>query len=216
MINWVSVREYYDQDSMLQAQAVLQNANIPYEVSSPDTHLNSAYGQGTSHSTVLLVLEEHFDKADELIEKTDDGTEAEGVPLSDYTTDELKEIVLNPRDWHSSFVISAREKLKKLGMEITDQAQLEHQEKKTEKLRQGQDPNKLLFYTMWVLAAAGGLIGIISGLSYWLGTVKGDNGERYHAYSQKYRIQGMIMFLTGIGVLLLSIAAFFQIRRNGF
>ena len=124
--------------------------------------------------------------------------EIEEIPIADYSTNELKEIVLNPEDWHEEFIRKSKEELNLRGIEV-EAAEVEsvHQEKIRE-LEQGTEPSKTLFYFMWGFAIFGGYIGIIAGFFYWRGKVKGIDGKRYFMYTPKYRKHGSYIFVVGL------------------
>ncbi len=208
MNEWVKLGDYLDKESLVQTEAILNAHRISFQVKSPETHLHSALGQGNAQPFVVEVLEADFERALQLVSPSDSDKVEEGV--AGYNTDELKEIVLNPQDWHEHFVQNARTELENRGETVNDEDIEKVKREKLLKLQKGTEPSLIIFYTMWLFAFLGGFIGIIAGYFYWQGKVKGFDDQRYYMYTQSYRKQGAYMFVIGI------ISFLFQLYYFGF
>lgn len=198
MENWTVLGEYLDKEALVNTEAILNGNKISFQVKSPESHLNSGFGQATSQPFVLEVLVEQFEEAKELIHNEDENAVVVEVPIEGYSIEELKEIVLNPEDWHKEFVDRAREELIRQGENVSEE---EIENTKHNKIRESQagiEPSMTIYYFMWFFALMGGYIGIISGYFYWKGTTKALDGKKYYMYTEKYREKGYYMFILGL------------------
>lgn len=198
MENWIALEEYLNKEALVETEALLRSNNLMFRVISPENHLHSAMGQATYTPFVIEVQESQYEAAKELISTYDDSLLSAEISVEDYSTEELKAIVLNPDDWHKEFIIKAEEELSKRGSEI---AKAEIDAERAEKIRKhqlGTEPPKTVYYFMWFFSILGGYFGIIGGYFYWRGTEKGIDGKRYFTYTKKYRNRGYYMFLIGL------------------
>lgn len=198
MEHWIILGEYLDKEALVKTEAILNSNKISFQVKSPESHLNSALGQATSQPFVLEVLSEQFEEAKKLIHHEDDNAAIIEVSLDDYSTEELKEIVLNPEDWHVGFVDRAREKLKGQGEDVSEEDVEKIRQEKIKEIQKGIKPSMTIYYFMWFFAIMGGYIGVISGYFYWKGTTKALDGKKYYIYTEKYRGKGYYMFILGL------------------
>ena len=204
MSNWVILGEYLDKEVLVQTKAILNGNKISFRVKTPETHLNSALGQATSQPFIIEVLSDEYELAKQLIHTQDENASVVEVPMNEYTSEELKEIVLNPEDWHQEFIAKAKEELAKRGTGVSEGEVEKTREEKIKQFEKGTEPSKTIYYFMWFFSLMGGYIGIIAGYFYWKGKIKGIDGRRYYMYSEKYRNRGYYMFILG------SISAFLQ------
>lgn len=198
MSDWVILGEYLNKEVLVQNEAILKANEITFRVKMPETHLNSAFGQANSQPFIIEVLEDQFELAKELIHDQDDNSSADEVALNEYDIEELKEIVLNPEEWHRGFVNRATAELNRRGIEVAESEIAETKREKVRQTEKGEEPAKTVYYFMWGFALLGGYIGIISGYFYWKGKTKGIDGKRYFIYTEKYRKYGFYMFFLAI------------------
>ncbi|MGL1888307.1 MAG: hypothetical protein OCD76_17460 [Reichenbachiella sp.] len=198
MENWTVLGEYLDKEALVNAEAILNGNKISFQVKSPESHLNSGFGQATSQPFVLEVLLDQFEEAKKLIHNEDENAAIVEVPLEGYSIEELKEIVLNPEDWHKEFVNRATEELTRQGENVSAEEIEKTKHQKVEETQAGIEPSMTIYYFMWFFAIMGGYIGIISGYFYWKGTTKALDGKKYYMYTEKYRGKGYYMFMLGL------------------
>lgn len=198
MSNWVTLGEYLDKEVLVQTEAILNGNKIHFQIKTPETHLHSALGQATSQPFIIQVRSDQYELAKELIHTHDENASIVEVPLEEYDIEELKEIVLNPEDWHEEFVRKATNELTRRGAEVAETEIRETREEKINQLEKGTEPNKKIYFFMWCFSLMGGYIGIIAGYFYWRGKTKGVDGKRYFMYSEKYRNNGYYMFMLGL------------------
>ena len=198
METWTILGEFFDKEALVKTEALLSANEIFYQIKTPESHLHSGFGQGTSQPFVIEVHESQLEKAKELLRNIDGNNVTDEVSLSNYTTEELRDIVLNPDEWHQDFVQSASEELKIRGIEVSNQEVQDVKEEKIRKQQIGEEPSQTIYFFMWFFAIIGGFIGIIAGYYYWRGKARGIDGRRYFMYTQSYRTKGLYMFLTGL------------------
>jgi len=209
--DWPTIGEYLDKDALKHAQALLHSHDIPFFIESPEDHLNTGFGLSTSLPFALKVPEAHLAQAQQLLGNVaaDEGP-AEAFSLADYTQEELEAIVLNPEEWHESFITQAKALLAEKKVAVSDAEVDELTAEKVRQLEEGRAPNAFVFYGLWFIAILGGFMGVIAGLYFWQGTFKAFNGKRYYYYSIKYRQLGFFMFLTGLIALAVSYYIYFR------
>lgn len=198
MENWVALGEYRDKEVLVQTEAVLKANEIEFRLISPENHLNAAFGQGTDQPFIIEVASDQIELAKTLVLAEDEDEAVLEVSMAEYTLEELKEIVLNPEDWHQGYITKAKEELSRRGSAISEAEVENTREEKIRQLEEGTVPSKTIYYFMWACAFFGGYFGIIAGYYYWRGKVKGLDGKRYYMYADKYRKQGYIMFILAI------------------
>ncbi len=211
MSNWIVLGEYLDKDALVKTEAILSGNQIQYQIQTPESHLNSALGQGTSQPFIIEVQEDQYESARQLVFSYDDESATQEMSMSDYSEEELKEMVLNPDDWHPDFVSGAKKELSKRGTEVNEADVKKTRDDKISQDKAGTEPKKALFYVMWLLALAGGYIGLIAGYYYWQGKARGTDGNRYYIYTKKYRTLGSYMFLSGLISILIQVIYFLRI-----
>ena len=182
---------------MVHVQAILNANKINFQIITPETHINSAYGQANSQPSVIEVPEEQYEIARKLV--YDKNTEASEMvdPMKDYTIEELKDIILNPEEWHDEFITSAKKILNGKGIEVGKNEIDQNTHQKTDELRKGKVPSKSIYYSMWFFALVGVYFGVVAGYFYWRGKVNGPDGKKYYMYSEAYREKGYYMFMMG-------------------
>ncbi|MBL3655336.1 hypothetical protein [Fulvivirga sediminis] len=198
MENWVVLGQYLDKDVLMMTEAILNGHKISFRVKSPESHLNSALGQATSQGFVVEVAADQYDLAKQLTESEGDVASDAEVPMEEYTTEELKEIILNPEDWHEQLLFNAKNELNRRGAVVQEEEIESSREEKIRQLEKGTEPSGIIYYFMWAFALLGGYIGIIAGYFYWRVKIKGFDGKRYYMYSRRYRNQGYYMFMLGV------------------
>ena len=122
MKDWVTLGEYLDKDVLIQTEAVLNTHEIAFRLISPENHLNSGFGQATDQPFIIEVASDQFELAKSLILNEDEDSATAEMSLDEYSLEELKEIVLNPEDWHEQFIARAEEELSKRGATVSQQA----------------------------------------------------------------------------------------------
>jgi len=204
MEKWIVLAEFFDEEVLLRTETLLEDHKIKFRVRNPETHLNSALGQQTSQPFVIEVEEKNLQDALTYFYKS--GFADEDIPIEEYSSDELREIVMNPDEWHTAYVLKAREELAKRGEKISEEKVTEIMEAKIEKARIGQKPNMVIYCACWVFAVLGGLLGIIGGFFYWRTKTKAFDGQKYFMYTPQIRNGGLYMFITGILSVILQLA----------
>ena len=60
MGKWVTLGEYLDKEALVQTEAILNANKVSFQVKTPESHLNSAFGQATSQPFVIEVNEDQY------------------------------------------------------------------------------------------------------------------------------------------------------------
>jgi len=193
----VILKKAYEKRVADNIRAILGKNNIFHKISFARNNIESLYGAQNSNQIEIRIEEKNFQTAFELIEKINEYSD-DKIELNSYSDDEIIEIILNPSDWHRSFVLEAKKIVTERGIQINENEISDNEKEKLEKIKLGISPKKFIYYFFWFLAVVGGYIGLIAGYYYWRGKLKAFDGNRYFMYNKRTRFYGKWMFITGI------------------
>lgn len=110
--DWIALGEYFDKKLLLESIRLLKQEEIPAKVESSRNFLHSAYGTQNMQPDILYVPTDLLDKADRLL-KNQYPSDKQEIDMSDYSDDELADIMENQYEWHADFVLSAEKEQKR-------------------------------------------------------------------------------------------------------
>lgn len=190
------LKSLYEQSQAEQIKVLLDKNEITSKINYSRNNLEVTLGQHTSNLIEIFVYESDIENALELVQRITDNIEEE-IDISDYSIDELKEIILNKDDWHESFVIRAEEKLKEIGINLSNEKIQENINRKIEEVRKGVPVSKLNITMLWILSLCGAFLGLAAGYFLWQSKTRDSNGVKCYLYDSKARNNGKWMLIIG-------------------
>jgi hypothetical protein len=126
------------------------------------------------------------------------------------TNEELTEIFINAKDYNSEFVALAEEELINRNINVDSSKQIREKINQDSKqnLQTGKPGSSLYIFICFLLALAGGFLGIYAGYIYSQSKIKNSDGEEFFVYDEQTRNIGKIIMWLGIGVLLFFVLKF--------
>ena len=197
MAQLVLLKTLYERDKALQIKVLLDKNEVASKINYARNSLEMTYGQDTSNEIQVYVFENELDKAHEIIGNLFDDIEDE-MDISDYSVEELKDILLNKDDWHESFVNSAKDELKERGEHLSDMKIQKNLSKKIEDVKRGVPLTNLNYFLLWFLCSFGFLLGLAAAYFLWQAKTRASDGNKYYLYDAKARTQGKWMLIVGI------------------
>ncbi|OJW84957.1 MAG: hypothetical protein BGO69_10460 [Bacteroidetes bacterium 46-16] len=130
------------------------------------------------------------------------------------TDDELSDIYINPEKYNEDLLPFAEAELAKRGIYLSplDEKRRLKVARETPVLVHEERGKPLHLIIFFILAFAGGLIGIVAGYHYGYSYKRGFGGQKYYEFDKNTRSFGRIIFLTGL--LVLIFVASLRARHN--
>lgn len=197
MNNTVLLTKTYEDELTNHIRAILEQNDIDFKVVFGKNNMETTLGMQSSNPTEFYVYKDDLGNALNLIEGLNSSGEKE-IDVEAFDDEEIKEIILNPEEWHDTIVRQAERIAKKRRLEISDNEIEENQILKLIEIQKGKSPAKTTFILMWVFAFMGGLIGLIAGLAYWISKQRAFDGKKYFVYDERTRSNGKLMFFISI------------------
>lgn len=202
----VLLKVLYEQGKAEQIKVLLDSNGISSKINYARNNLEMTIGQQTSKEIEIFVFENEIDKAHEIIQPLFDDVGGD-LDISNYSVDELKDILLNKDDWHESFVIEAEKILKEKGIHVSEEKVRENLDKKIEEVRAGVTVKPLNIVLLWFLCVFGFLLGLAAGYFLWQAKTRASDGKRYYLYNASARDQGKWMLIIGVILIVIEIYA---------
>ena len=206
----LTFRKYNDPALAEPLIELLQKNDIDYEfIESPMVFSASlTFSEELNREYAVKVRPGDFDKAEQLL--IDDEAQHIDDVENDYylfafSDDELLDVVTNYEEWGTFDVVLARKILNERGIKIDD---LKLKEQKITALKKPEEANGGWIIAGYLMALAGGLLGILIGWFLWTSKKTLPNGERLYAYDEVDRWHGKRIFF--IGVIVFAIAIWFR------
>ncbi|MFN6943330.1 MAG: hypothetical protein ACK4ND_00170 [Cytophagaceae bacterium] len=180
----------------------LHEIGIEYILEDNSAAVDITFSANTSQNEVQLkIKQEDFEKANKLLE-----SESE-IPLADldknhylfsFSNEELYEILLKKDEWSAFDYKLAQKILAGRGQKITPEELEGLRKKRLEDLSKPENLQNQWIIIGYLLAVAGGIIGIFIG--YYLWTLKKTlpTGEKVYVYNEENRKDGKNIFIIGI------------------
>ncbi|MEX6688540.1 hypothetical protein QTN47_13590 [Danxiaibacter flavus] len=120
------------------------------------------------------------------------------------TNQELMEIFIHPKDYNPDLVALAELELTKRNINLDKSKQVRQTISHVElrQLEKGKKGSPLFIFFCFILALAGGLLGIYAGYVYSQSKIRTDDNKEYFAYDEETRRLGRLMMLLGGGVII--------------
>lgn len=206
-------RHYANKEELENVKRLLNRHMIPYEVSTPDTLLDSSIvGDKLFAAYTLKLLPTDFEEVNGILRK-----EAEDIDLNDFnhldalSIDELKEILLNSDEWSVESEAAAKKILRLRGVVFLDKEIAALKASKELALSQGKSVAIGIQFAYFIAIIVGcffGVIFIIAGVAmgfyYAFGKKVNKYGQREYIYDKKARNIGFLIVLFGIPSLIFT------------
>ena len=124
--------------------------------------------------------------------------------IKQKTNEELTEIFINAKNYNPDFVALAEKELAYRNINVDSSKQIREKinDDSKEKLQAGKPGSSLYIFICFLLALAGGFLGIYAGYIYSQSKIKNGNGEEFFVYDEQTRKTGKGIMWLGIAVLL--------------
>ena len=107
MNNRVLVYSTYEKNMADTVYALLSNDGIKCKLVSARSNIEAAYGASNSNTYEIFVDEKDETRSFELIDAVSQPNDLD-LDINSYSDDEIRDIILNPDEWHESFVAKAK------------------------------------------------------------------------------------------------------------
>lgn len=158
-------------------------------------------GLEIQHKVEIKIKQSNFERANELLEKIASEQLEEVDPnhyLFKFNDNELYDILLKPDEWSPFDFKLAQKILNDRGIKIDDQT---IQGMKEDRLYELAKPTSVSYFWIavtYLIAFAGGFLGIFAGWYLWQFKKTLPNGDRIFAYSDENRKHGQIVFFMAL------------------
>lgn len=186
--------------------ALLREHDVPYETAleRPVFDVKMAFNPTDVHSVVRLRPAD-FAVARQLEDQADEAFAAHISPdhyLFGFRDDELREILVKPAEWSRLDVVLAAQLLRQRGHDPSPAALAQWQRTQPAALSQPEKPPKTLVVIGYVMAALGGLGGIVVGLSLLYSRKQLPDGRSVPHYTEADRAHGFQILLLSFAAIL--------------
>jgi hypothetical protein len=158
----------------------------------------------------IQLKQSDFEKAHHLLEQHAEemmnGIDQDYYLLS-FTDEELHDVVLKQDEWSEFDYVLARRLLEQRGKPIDEAELTALRRQRIAQLARPENHHKGWIVAGYIFSLLGGFFGVIIGYVIWSSRKTLPNGQVVHTYTIKDRAQGRIIFITGIIILLLCVAA---------
>lgn len=196
---YVTFEKFNTKESAQELAFLLNDHGIEYQIEDSSSSLDSSFATGFKEFRLKLKSED-FEKADNLLQKI--STEQfddlpEDYYLLSFSNGELLDLIAAKDEWSPFDFVLAQKLLQERGQEVTVDELKKIKAERIAYLRQPEKNQTYWIFFGYVLAFAGGILGIF--LGWYLKTHKKTlpNGEEVYAYSESNRKSGQSIFATG-------------------
>lgn len=201
MSAFATYRTFTDPEEAEALATILDHHGIPYRIDRAETPVLTFSSDMVHERLMIAVPPDLFREADKAQEAAVPDLPAEAFGdhyFSEYSSDELLEVLHKADEWSPGDVIIARRLLADRGVE-TDSAEIaaKQQENLVAK-RQPIPGNPFLLGFGFVLAFLGGILGFFLGWSYATLKDRDASGVEYHRYDAHTRELGQWMMATSV------------------
>lgn len=211
MTDFTEIYLSYDKEEITDLGIKLEEKGIDYKVDSPESNLESTYGIQNSSPIKLLVLQEQKAKAIEILGITEAVSD---VDMSEYSEDDLLEIILHEDEWHETMINTAKQELRKRNISYSKEDIEQYQSERIEKLKEGKPISKKVLGFAWILVIGGSLIGLAIAIGMVYSKTTSFNGKKYYYYDYRSRIHGAILSGIGIGCIAFQLYYVYYVLLN--
>ncbi|QNR25190.1 hypothetical protein [Croceimicrobium hydrocarbonivorans] len=198
-------KKFADLNEAKEVAFILAEKGIEVQLADNSPALDITFSGNTLDNQIeLKIPAEDFRKAKDLLFSELDIKIEEIDPdyyLLDFSTEELRDLLLKCDEWGEYDVLLARKILASKGEDTSD-ARME--EWKMQRLEELAKPEKIPF--MWIVIGylmcfLGGLLGVFIGYLIWHQQKTLPNGQKVYTYREYDRKQGRKMFWLGLAML---------------
>ena len=200
-------RKYVIKEQAEEIAKILSDNGINVQIREVKPYVDITFSNPNSLNYWIRLPENQIAKAESILEKelnTSDGLMYHY--FSEFTDEELIDVLKSFYDWTKVDYQQARMILKDRGISFTDE---ELEQFKKISLQEQRAPQKAK--TSWIIvgfisALLGGFLGLIIGWNYYMGYKELPNGEIVYLYDSSTRKKGKAMVIIALSVLVLIIA----------
>ncbi len=208
----ILVESFFNEKEAYKAKILLERNNIFHKFLKSRNNLEETFASSNSIPTEIWVYESDFEESYSLINENLYENDKIITPnISNYSNDELIDIIKNKDEWHISFLNEAKTILTNREIKIDEREVSEHSNKKLDILKQGKHAHPIAITMCWISAILSvpflafgffglifGFMGTIAGYLYWQSKIKAFDNNKYFLFNIKTRTHGKFIFLTGL------------------
>ncbi len=208
----VLIREYRDQESLLDMQAHLEEADIPYSVFDTVSRFDVTFSYDHSRRSFQLLVPQHFADRARRVCETVEAAIIEQLPpdyyLFDFSDEELKSLIIKPFEWSPLDVTLARQILKQRGIDPDSEELVQNENAAKTAFDAPERLGNLSLFFGYLFAAMGGLIGIAFIIYIFTSKKTTHDGAKIKRFDKRTYQHAIYMILT----FLVSTCLFLAIR----
>lgn len=204
-------KDFFFEEQATYLLALLDEENIPYEISKNETIIDEAIVGNTLSPKIILKLQpKHFERANALIKANVVVDEAAMKDhfLNQLDDKELLEILEKPDEWSIENGVVAKQLLAHRGVKYSEEAIKTKQAQRLEKIRAGKDSkegsvgfyNASIFAAFLFLSPLFFIAGVGMGVYYWKDTTVDTTGTKFFSYNDSTREIGKLMVFGWIAL----------------
>jgi len=206
----ILLESYLEDKEAYKARILLDKNKIHNKYFCSRSNIEKAYLISNSNPTEIWVKQLDFENAYNIINQNKLDEEND-IQITDFSNDELINIIKNKDEWHESFINEAVKLIKKRNIPINEEEINQLNIEKLNLIKQGKEAHPATLFIFWLLTFMSvfflvfgffgfifGFSGTIAGFLYWKSTIKASDGNRYFLFNKKTQAHGKYMFFTGL------------------
>lgn len=222
--------QFHNQKDAKPLIELLKSNKIPYEVEVPKQLMDTVLGGEAHTPKVFVKIYPHdFQRVNHLVETDmlrlirEEKINLKNHFLSEYSDEELMDVLSKPDEWNFDTTIIARHLLQSRGVEITEQQIKGLQEKRLREIRKPRKGNKGWLVALLLLSTFGcflflwWFVGYLANLAiclgmsyyYWMDVTTDPNGGKFYTFDPQTRNWGKAFFMLTVVSNLIFLAIFF-------
>ena len=200
MAEFATYRSFTDPEEAEALVQVLNHHGIPFRTDRTQMSIGQTFASSAAYEQILVAVPaDLFGDADKALEAAmpEETEDAFGEHyLSEFSSDELLEVLHKAHEWNPGDVVVARRLLAKRGVETDAEEIAAKQKAILEAKREPVSGNRYLITFGFFLALLGGILGAALGWSYATLKERDATGTEYYRYNEQTRKLGRWMMLV--------------------
>ena len=205
---YIDFQKFLIKEQAEEIAKILTDNGINVQIKEVKPNVDITFSNAHSLNYWIRLPENQLVKAESILDK---GLDSIDAPLehyfSEFTDEELIEVLKSYYEWTKEDYQYARIILKERGINLTDENIKQFKEVGLEEQRAPEKGNISWIIAGFATAFLGGLLGVILGWNYYTEYKKLPNGEKVYRFDSSTRKKGKVMMIIGLSVIVLAIAS---------
>ncbi len=199
-----------DRDHASPVLRILDESGIPYSLEENRSGFDPSFANNVVYQAWVLKLPpDRFEEARRELEEALSEQDIHLPPdhyLRDFSVEELLDVLGKADEWSEFDVVMARQMLEAQGIPISDEKVSQMRDTRREELARPSPAGGAMIASAYILALAGGALGIVLGWVLKSSTKTTAFGDKVPSYDEDSRAQGAKVMLIGTVVLVIFLA----------